>query len=213
MSETCVELVQTPITMEAFARALALAWRGELGALPTKEQAGVLWAHYGIETGAGPKAAAWNWNIGNVKHVPGDGHDFIMLPNTWEMVGGKRVVFQPPHPATWFRAFSSLDAAMVEHFRFLRSRKYGSAWEGVELGDCGLFARRLKAAGYYTADATAYTNGMLAHFRAWMRSDAFERALEGIAAEPSVIEPGQLLEDAAIVHPRVPLPEREPRES
>lgn len=178
MSDQNVPVERTPIDMRTYARALARAWNSVIGGWPTKEQAGVLWAQYGIETGAGPWC--WNWNIGNVKHVPGDGYDYMMLAGTWEMINGKRVVFQPPDPATWFRAYPNLDEAMLHHFGLLRGKRYAAGWEGVELGDCGLFARRLKAAGYYTADATAYTNGMLAHFRRWMAIDAFESAMREI---------------------------------
>ncbi len=145
LMERCVPFVRTSIDQKTYARALVAAWRALLGSDPTKGQAGVLWAQYGIETGAGP--FCWNWNIGNVKHVTGDGHEWMMLPNTWEMERGKRVVYQPPHPATWFRSFPDLDTAMVEHFAFLHGKRYAPAWEGVELEDCGLFARLLKQGG------------------------------------------------------------------
>jgi hypothetical protein len=185
--------------MRGYARALARAWRLELGALPTKEQAGVLWAQYGIETGAGPWC--FGWNIGNVKHVAGDGHDFHMLANTWELVNGKNVVFQPPHPATWFRTYPSLDVAMVEHLKFLRNKRYAPAWPAVELGDVGWFARLLKAAGYFTADATAYAKGMKPHFDRWMRSSVFEDALHELEEIPEPPSEGP----QPIVRPKVPL--------
>lgn len=181
MSEQNVPIVRTPIDMRTYARAVARAWNASAGAYPTKAQAGVLWAHYGIETSAGP--SCWNWNIGNVKHVSGDGHDFIMLPNTWEMEAGKRVVYQPPNPQTWFRSFSSLDDAMSEHFALLHGKRYAAAWEGVELGDCGVFARLLRKAGYFTADATAYAAGMRPHFARWMASTAVDDALAELRQE------------------------------
>jgi hypothetical protein len=205
MSENVVPIQRTTIDMRSYARALARAWRAELGALPTKGQAGVLWAQYGIETGAGPWC--WNNNIGNVKHVSGDGFDYFMLPNTWEIVNGKRVVFQPPNPATWFRAFPDLDMAMVEHFRFLRGKRYAPAWEGVEMADCGLFARKLKAAGYFTADANAYAKGMLVHFRRWMASDAYDKALVDIAAadaKPANDVDAPVAIDGGTIHPPLP---------
>lgn len=202
MAETAVPIQRTVIDMRGYARALARAWLATIGGLPTKAQAGVLWAQYGIETGAGPWC--WNYNIGNVKHVHGDGFDYIELPNTWEMIGGKRVVLQPPDPGTWFRSYASLDDGMLEHFRFLHGTRYAPAWEGVELGDCGLFARRLKEHRYYTADATAYTNGMLAHFRRWMASDAFDAAMADIAQAPAN-DDGPVTIDGGTVHPIVPL--------
>lgn len=220
MSENIVDYVRTPIDMRTYARAVARAWRASIGGLPTKGQVGVLWAQYGVETGAGPKAACWCWNIGNVKHVPGDGFDYYMLPNTSERINGKLVYFQPPSPVTWFRAFPDLDTAMREHFALLRG-KYARCWEGVELEDVGVFARKLKEGpdgkedtrdDYYTATSQSYAALMRTHFKAWMESDAFERALEELAAEPSEVRPDQLLAEQPIVHPDVPLPEVPERE-
>jgi len=213
MTEQNVPILRTPVDMQSYANALALAWRSELGALPTKEQMGVLWAQYGIETGAGSNAACWNNNLGNVKHVAGDGYDYIMLPGTWEMIGGKRVVFQPPSPATWFRAYPSLAAGMQEHFRFLRSKRYAPAWPGVEAGDCTLFATKLKAAGYFTADATAYANGMLVHFRRWMASDAYDNAIAAVDDHDEEQPPELPANDFEIVHPAVDLEPPEPPEA
>lgn len=68
--------------MLEFARALLRAWRAVVGALPNKEQAGVLWAHFAGETGDG--AYCWNQNLGNVKHVPGSGVKFMSLAGVWE---------------------------------------------------------------------------------------------------------------------------------
>lgn len=209
MTERLLEAVRTPIDLRAYSRAVARAWRLLLGAFPTKAQAGVLWAQYGIETGAGP--FCWNWNIGNVKHVAGDGHDYVALNGVWEgvsaaeaerlissgqavldpkaehqrAVGTKRVavVFQPPHPATFFRAFPDLDTAMAEHLGFLRNRRYLVAWAGVEAGDCRRFAELLKAQGYFTASVDAYAAGMRGHFQRWMASDAFDEALLELVRE------------------------------
>lgn len=227
MSEQNVPIVRTVIDMRMYARAVARAWRQEFGDFPTKGQTGVLYAQYGIETGGGANAACWNWNIGNVKHVPGDGHDYFMLPNTFEFVSGKRITYQPPDPATWFRSFESLDIAMREHFAFLRG-KYASCWVGVELEDVGVFARKLKEGpdgkentrdDYYTADANAYAAGMRAHFTRFMQSDAFEKAMAEIAeADNRPTLPAPPDEDAPVtidggtIHPDVPLPEIPDRE-
>ena len=170
MSERLVPTIKTPVTMQTYAPALARAWRLLLGAFPTKAQAGVLWAQYGIETGAGPYC--WGWNIGNVKKVRGDGYDYQALNGVWECVaddvangliaagqavrstnpshikaagpGRTAVIFSAKHAASWFRVFANLDAAMTEHLTFLRKR-FGACWAGVEAGDCALFARLLKA--------------------------------------------------------------------
>lgn len=176
--ERCLPLQRTTFATVDFARALIRAWKRMMGTYPTKASVGVLWAHYALETGVG--VACWNNNIGNVKHVKGDGHDYVMLPGTWEIINGKRVTFSPPHPATWFRAFATLDDAMVEHLTFLRGKRYGPAWIFVEAGDPEGFARKLKERGYYTASADDYARGMLRHFAAWQKSPAYDDALEQI---------------------------------
>ncbi len=63
--------------MKDFARALLEVWPEA-----TKAQAGVLWAHFAGETGDGKYC--WNWNLGNVKHVQGDGFDYVALAGVWE---------------------------------------------------------------------------------------------------------------------------------
>lgn len=213
MTERLLKTVQTVIDMKTYSRAVVTAWRALLGSDPTKAQAGVLWAQYGIETGAGPWC--WNWNIGNVKHVAGDGHDYVMLADVIEYVRGQKVTFQPPNPATWFRAFASLDEAMVEHLKFLRGRRYRVAWPAVEAGDCDAFAELLKgdpnttADDYYTAPVAAYAAGMRWHYGRWMRSNAFEEALAELA-EPSIVTPDQLEPEAAIVYAIPDPPKRDP---
>lgn len=47
-----------------------------------KRAAGVLYAHFAGETGDG--LYCWNWNMGNVKHVAGDGFDYVSLRGVWE---------------------------------------------------------------------------------------------------------------------------------
>jgi hypothetical protein len=163
-----VPLKRTPIAMSDYARGLIRAWHKALGVVPTKQAAGVLWAQYMIETGG---RASWNWNIGNRKHVAGDGHDHVELSGVWEgfapkvaegmiargeaifstnpdhikAVGRGRVavILQPGQPGSKFVAYDSLDEAMVSHLAFLRKR-FASCWPAVEAGDCLAFAKRLK---------------------------------------------------------------------
>lgn len=153
------------------------------------EMIAVLWSQYMIETGG---KACWNWNIGNVKKVTGDGYDWHHLQGVWEVVtperaaefvasgqatystnpshlksaapGRKVVVFQPPHPETRFRAYPSLDVAMRKHVEFLK-RRYGAGWQSAEKGDVPGFAKALKQRGYYTASEASYAAGMMRHFR------------------------------------------------
>ncbi len=210
-----VPLKRTVITMGEFARALVKAWRHELGVLPTKQAGGIVWAQYMIETGG---AACWSWNIGNLKVTQAQvdaGVDWHDLPGTWEIVNGVRVTLVAGDPGRRFRAYASLDDAMIEHLRFLRNRRYKVAWPAVEAGDYAEFARRLKAAGYFTASAEDYARGMKWPFDRWMVSTAYETATTETLAEMEAETQPELelppsrrpptIEDFAIVHPPVPL--------
>lgn len=175
-----VPIQRTPIAMADFARGLLRAWRLETGDLPTKPASGVLWAQYMIETGG---SACWSFNIGNVKVTQGQvdaGVDWFDLPGTWEIINGKRVVLPEGHPGRRFRAYKSIDDAMVEHLRFLRNKRYKPAWPAVEAGDVMGFARMLKAAGYFTASAEDYGGGMMWHYRRWLSSTVYENARDGL---------------------------------
>ena len=77
MSEKLVPTKRTTPTMREFAIALLRVWPEA-----TKASAGVLWAHFAGETGDG--VYCWNHNLGNVKHVRGDGYDYVSLVGVWE---------------------------------------------------------------------------------------------------------------------------------
>ncbi len=168
-----VPVTRTTFTTQDYSRAVLRAWKVLCGVLPTKPAVGCLWAQYALETGRG--VFCWNNNIGNVKHTTG--HDYMMLRGTWEIVNGKRVVFEPPHPATWFNAYTSLDDAMQEHLRLLKERRYASAWPAITAGDAGQFAAKLREKGYYTAPLEDYSRGLRAYLAEYTRMVAYEGAL------------------------------------
>jgi hypothetical protein len=204
-----VPVARTVVAMSEYARAVVRSWSSVSGDEPTKATVAVLWAQYMAETGG---SACWNWNIGNVKKADGDGYDYIMLRGVWEAVAAKEaerliaaglatldtrenhkravgsrvaVVFQPPHRATWFRAYPDLITAMQHHIAFLK-RRFVMAWSHALAGDPDGFAFALKAGrdgkpgtfdDYFTADAKAYARNMRPHFDAFMRSDVFDRAI------------------------------------
>lgn len=76
-SERLVPTTRTTLDMAAFATALRTVWPEA-----NRKQAGVLWAHFAGETGDG--RSCWNFNLGNVKHVKGDGHAYVSLLGVWE---------------------------------------------------------------------------------------------------------------------------------
>lgn len=251
-----VPVKRTVVSMRDYARAVIKAWKTRRPMLPKKASVAVLWAQYMIETGG---RDIWNWNVGNKKHVQGDGHDYHELVGTWECLapayaatliqqglakpdtneshlkacpkGKMCVIFMPPHPATRFVAYESLDEAMLDHLVFLEKR-YGAAWFEVEEGNPDDFAHALKAGrdgiegtsdDYFTASAEAYADGMRPNFKAFMNSTVFEAEYQATLAAldaPTQVPSGEesapvsssttntrmaTVTDFDIVHPRIPM--------
>lgn len=220
MPELVVPVKRTAISMADYVRAVVRSWPTVGEDIPLEASIGVLWAQYMVETGG---AACWNYNLGNVKHVKGDGHNYHMLGGVWEgvapavaaqliasgqavadtnpghakAVGATKqsVIFQPPHPATWFRAFASLDEGMSEHLQLL-ARRFSKAWPAVLAGDYMAFATLLHAQGYFTASPQAYAAGMRAPFNALVASTTYEELVASSAAAPAVVE--EDVSDAAV---------------
>lgn len=240
------EAVRTAVEMRDYTRAMMHAWLVLERVIPSRETVGVLWAQYRIETGG---QSCWNWNIGNVKHVDGDGHDWIELRGVWEGVslttarelvarglavmdhdpghakavgpGRVSVIFQPPHPATRFRAYASLDEAMASHLTFLK-RRYARAWVEVERGDPVAFAKRLKEGAdgkedtrddYYTASSESYARGMRPYFVAFLGTRFYDEEERSLLAKMDADTEKTIVESRPepfmpIVHPPVPMPPR-----
>lgn len=197
MAEKLLETIRTTPTPVEYVTA-ALTTISNL----SREAIGVLWAQFACETGRGRNC--WNWNLGNVKHVKGDGFDYVSLKGVWEGVsqaqaqklvasgqwaidtdpdhiagvgpGKVAVVATNGNPATWFRAFPTLQDGMDEHIEFLQSKKWQPTWEAVQSGDPALFARRLKALGYYTASEKVYTDALRYHFNDFQDDGVYEEA-------------------------------------
>lgn len=252
-----VEVKRTVVSMRDYARAVIKAWMADTGEFPAKRSVAVLYAQYMIETGG---RSCWNWNIGNAKHVKGDGFDWVALSGVWEgvapfvaaalvakgdavidtntlhqkAVGKNRtaVIFRVGHPASLFRAYPTLDAAMVSHFKLLKGR-FKSCWPEVIQGDYRGFAHALKAGpdgkpntwdDYFTATGEAYASGMSPHYFNFMNSGMFEVEVQEVLSHmerPTLeslpdgdettakVEVPAMRSDplghVAIVHPRVPL--------
>lgn len=174
MTERRHDLMRTPFTDADWCGAVIDAWPEVKAA-----QAALLWAQAIEETGRGGHAC-WNWNLGNVKHVDGDGFDYFELPHTREVIGGKDVFYEPPDPRTRFRAFATFADGMSEHVDFLR-RHYAPAWSAVESGDPREFVRLLKLHGYFTGDVIAYTNAVVELQAEFLRAPWFAAAQEARA--------------------------------
>lgn len=189
MPAKLVPTVRTTYTSAQVVKAFVEAWKRLYNQIPKKESIGVIYAQNALETGL--TKAMWNNNIGNVKYLakPSDTEsiEYCMLANVWEIVKGKKVTFQPPHPATWFRSFKSLADGVEYHFKFLKNNRYKDSWAAVEKGDPASFAHLLKLKGYYTASEADYIKLMKYHFNLFMRSKDFENAVKGLPITDPVV--------------------------
>ncbi len=221
-NEQLVPVLQTAVTMPDYVRAVMRSWHLVGAGVPLEQSIAVLYAQYMIETGG---RSCFNWNIGNAKHFKGDGFDYHQLQGVWEgydartaqdfimagiarpdpsadhakAVGAGRVsiIFTPPHPQTWFRAFKTLDDGMAEHLQLL-ARRFSKAWPSVLAGDFVDFAHALKAQRYFTAAPEAYAAGMRRPFDALVASSTYEELLESMHVEPETTAVAMPLEDAVL---------------
>ena len=134
----------------------------------------------------------WDFNLGNVKSVEGDGHDYCFfgcgeelplsvaqhavhdsplvkvvrtyMQGTTQMAS---VWIDPEHPWCRFRAFNSLLEGAVDYVKLLNKR-FQKSWPAVIAGDPAQFAHFLKLQHYYTADETQYTNSIKSTFHTMM---------------------------------------------
>lgn len=207
-----VPTIRTTPSMRDFASALLETWRDA-----SKAAAGVLYSQFAGETGRGKHC--YGWSLGNVKWTPGCGYDYHALSGVWEGVspataerliasgqwradpsadhakavgpGKVSIIALPSNPASWFRAYPSLDVGMRVFIDGKRKPgyRYSSAWAYALAGDCDGYARELGAKGYYTASPDAYSRSMLVHHREWMASSAFGEA-SGTIAPPTPLPAG-----------------------
>jgi len=139
----------TVVGAEPLAICLYNAWQKLLGEFPERGAILTLLGFSAHETGRWK--ACHCWNLGNVKSKEGDGRDHTFF-RCWEVEQGQTVWYNPPHPATRFRAFRTLTEGAVDYLGFLRgSRRYARAWPELALGNPVAFVQALKAGGYFTA--------------------------------------------------------------
>ena len=126
----------------------------------------------------------WGYNFGNAKSISGDGYDYqffacdeilsvasanqyvanaapgTVLVRPYSQAGLADVWFYPKHPACRFRAFSDINAGAADYVKMLATR-FARAWPFIDAGDPRGFVHALKMQGYFTADETQYTNGLV----------------------------------------------------
>jgi hypothetical protein len=168
-----VAAVFTPCTAAEMFSALADAWRAKFGAEPKRASILVLLSQWAEETGRGKYCRCAN--VGNIKWVAGDPHDYCSF-RCDEVIGGKVVWFDPPHPACNFRAYASLVAGVRDYLDLLVSR-FASAWPFVLAGDPMGFAQALHRARYMTADPNVYGTALVSLVHEFDRTIPLEAPL------------------------------------
>lgn len=181
--------VTTPCTTQAMMDALAFAWNKLWNASPTKEALCVLLAQWALETGWGKKC--WCWNIGNYKHVPGDGRDYTYFKCDEVMRDGRTVWYDPSRladkPYCCFKAYSTIEGGAIDYLASL-NKHFTSAWPDVLAGNPEAFAHDLKLQHYYTApenDTTDPVTGEVRHGYKWSVHNIFHSLMNSLIFTPS----------------------------
>lgn len=147
----------TPLSEMDAGHGLNEAWKQLYGSYPSINSLALVWAQSALETGRWKSIHNFNW--GNIKRS--NDEDYCMYRCN-EKINGKWVWFDPPHPQTWFRAYSSATEGACDYLSFLSKRpRYQKAWEAIEKGNVYNFGHELHQAGYYTADEQQYTHGLV----------------------------------------------------
>jgi len=174
---------KTVVTAQEMADALYRAWYKYFGRPPAYHSILVLLSQWALETGSGK--SMHNYNVGNVKARPDGPYDYQFFACNERMSlqqamklqqadpqhakitrdngdGTCWIWFYPKHPGCCFRAFRTLDDGVFDHLIMLVNHKsFKQAWPAVEAGSPEQFSKLLRKAGYYTADESAYTAGVV----------------------------------------------------
>ena len=106
------EKVKTTITSLDFIEAIIIAWKTKFNEEISENSAYIICAKYSLETGFGK--SCWNFNIGNIKKAINDSHQdgYFQLPGTWEIINGKKVIFEPFLIVNLFGNYRIFDSCM-----------------------------------------------------------------------------------------------------
>lgn len=156
---------QTPYTFQEFHDAMKSAYYTNFGYDCPDVMIKLCFSQSIVETGyynyslkQGGKSC-FNYNVGNIKYtqgaVNGCSTGYHMLSNVWEIIDGKKVIFNPPHIQTHFRAYDSLLEGVTDYQILLSNRTL--VWKVLHDSQEPLdYVNALYAAHYFTADPRSY---------------------------------------------------------
>ena len=162
MKATIVPDLLTRCDAPTYLRAIRSGLETLSGRTPSTAHVAVLTAQSALESGRW--RSMHRFNPGNIKASPTYEYLYCQFRCN-EVIGGKVLWFDPPHPQTNFRAFMDLDTGVLDYLRFLADRaRYRPAWEAAASGDPVRFVHALKTAGYFTADEAPYLRAVVSLF-------------------------------------------------
>ena len=187
-----IPAIKTPSSAKDVVYALASAWLRLIDDQPRLRSLQVLVAQWALETGWG--TSMWCYNLGNAKHVAGDGRDWCYFNCGEELLASEAdalraadpgrvsivrryvakgrnmasVRFLGEHPYNAFRAYRSLAAGAIDYLAMIHKR-FDASWPAVIAGDPGAFSHAIKSQGYYTADEASYTKVLASCHRSVLR--------------------------------------------
>lgn len=191
------ELIRTntPVSEPEMVRALSDAAQQLYGVQLSKPQMSLLIAQNNLETGH--RKAMYNFNIGNITHVPGDGFDYYV---SLDHIRNKQGEWVPINLK--FRSYPNLLTATKDYLKFLNKHGGGSIWQSILNQDPVGFSKALKHSGYYGADEgdtvdpktgkvkPGYTTNILQLSKAFNKSNSYEKAMSGdFTPSPPVSSP------------------------
>lgn len=182
MTAILVPTIKTSYSKEDLIKSFILSWKELFGEIPSKESIAILLAQHNCETGEFSNYS-WNNNLFNVKANLNENIEYMFLNNVWEMISGKKVIFQPPNPACAFRSFTTLTDGVKFQLNLLKNGRYKSAWQFIESGDPKSFVKALKDAHYFTASLESYTNLVMNFFNKHMKDQTYENVIKNLPTQ------------------------------
>lgn len=158
MTESLLPDQLTPVGPTQLYIALRAAWQSVVpGVAASRGGLVLLVAHWALETGFG--RGMHRFNVGNKKHVPGDGHDYVQFRCLEYHADGTPFYIDPPAPGCQFVAFPSLEPGAADYLAGLHAH-FGAAWLDAVRGNVSQFCVDLRAEHYYTAPEDQYEAGV-----------------------------------------------------
>ena len=147
-----VAATRTPMSPQDFWPNLDARFALKAGQDPTRGQLLILAAQWCLETANGQSMV--QWNVGNVKHVDGDGLDWTSFTTTEYIDGQAHVMTQ------LFKAYPSCEAGIDAYLGMFLGGRYSNAWPFVLDADPTGFVHALHVRGYFTAPEAGYLAGV-----------------------------------------------------